>query len=191
MKLIIGLGNIGAEYQDTRHNLGFLCLDKWADTHKKRFSADKHYSYITRSGVVLIKPATYMNRSGLALSHAIQCWKPDEILAVYDDIELPLAELRIRSGGGDGGHNGVKSLLEVVSPDELKRIRIGIGKPQREDVTDHVLQPFLPSEKEEISKTIDLTAGFLDIFCRTNFHALLNEYSKWKKSYSGQIDPES
>ena len=191
MKLIIGLGNIGAEYHYTRHNVGFLCLDKWATSHKRKFSNDKLYSYASYPDAVLIKPATYMNRSGLALDHALKRWKPDEVLAVYDDIELPLAELRIRNGGGDGGHNGVKSLLDVVASDDLKRIRVGIGKPEQQDVTDYVLLPFEPVEAVQIAKTSELVAGFLDIFCRSNFNALLNEYSKWKKSYSGQNAPES
>lgn len=191
MKLIIGLGNIGAEYQNTRHNIGFLCLDKWAASHKKRFSEDKLFSCVKLGDTVLIKPGTYMNRSGLALKDAMKRWSPDEILAVYDDLELPLAEIRIRNGGGDGGHNGVKSLLEVLPPDSIKRIRIGIGKPEQQDITDYVLAPFLTQEVEEITKAVELAAGFLDTFCRSDFNALLNEYSKWKKSYSGRKDPES
>ncbi len=191
MKLIIGLGNIGAEYQNTRHNLGFLCLDKWAATRKKKFTGDKLFSYINHSGTVLIKPCTYMNRSGMALREAMRRWTFDEVLAVYDDIELAPAELRIRSGGGDGGHNGVKSLLEVVSPDSLKRIRIGIGRSADQDVTDYVLEEIPTSQSEELNNAMIVAAGFLDTFVRSDFNALLNEYSKWKKSYSDANASES
>jgi PTH1 family peptidyl-tRNA hydrolase len=191
VKLIIGLGNIGAEYLNTRHNLGFRCLDRWAAIHKKKFAHDKLFSYLKLSETVMIKPSTFMNRSGMALREALRRWTFDDILVVYDDIELPAADLRIRNGGGDGGHNGVKSLLQVTSPEELKRIRIGIGRPEGLDVTDYVLEAIPASQSEELDRAINLVAGFLDIFAKTNFIVLLNEYSKWKKSYSEVSASES
>ncbi|MDZ4182998.1 MAG: aminoacyl-tRNA hydrolase, partial [Candidatus Cloacimonadaceae bacterium] len=146
MKLIIGLGNIGEDYSHTRHNVGFLCLDEWARARKKSFSADRDFDFIKLDQAVLLKPKTYINLSGMALKIALERWKASEVLVVYDDLELPLADLRIRSGGGDGGHNGMKSLSEVLPYDELKRIRVGIGRDTELDPADYVLRDFTVDE---------------------------------------------
>lgn len=184
MKLIIGLGNIGAEYVNTRHNVGFLCLDHWAAKHKYSFSHDTTFDFIKKSSVCCIKPNTYMNRSGLALSEAKRRWKISDYLVIHDDIELPLAKLRIRNGGGDGGHNGLKSLFDVQPPEDLKRIRVGIGRNEDEP-RDYVLDCFQDEERETLQTSLQKVTELIDIYIKHDFSAVLNQYSIWNKSYSG------
>lgn len=181
------MGNIGSEYVLSRHNAGFLSLTEWSEKHKLAFKHSKVFDFARFRDAYLIKPNTYMNRSGLALSEAIRKWKPEEVLVIHDDIELPLAKLRIRNGGGDGGHNGVKSLLEAVTPDSLKRIRIGIGRGN-DDPRDYVLDEFTPEDLKSLKPALTKVAEFVDIYISYGFHAVLNEYSKWNKSCSGELD---
>ncbi|MDP2172776.1 MAG: aminoacyl-tRNA hydrolase [Candidatus Cloacimonadaceae bacterium] len=185
MKLIIGLGNIGEKYYATRHNVGFLCLDEWARLRKKSFSAELEYDFIKLEKAVLIKPKTFMNLSGKALQAARERWKIDQVLVIYDDIELPLADLRIRNGGGDGGHNGMKSLGEILPYDELKRIRFGIGRDAELCPADFVLQDFNEDELIALKPMITRAGKFIDTYIKYDFSTMLDEYSKWKKSYSG------
>lgn len=189
MKLIVGLGNIGDQYHDTRHNVGFLCLDKWAAKRNKSFHGDRLFDYCQIGDTVLIKPNTYMNLSGDALNTALRRWPTDQVLVVYDDIEIPLADLRIRAGGGDGGHNGMKSLFTVMAPSALKRIRVGIGRDEAAVVSDYVLQSFTEDENKAMEPILKKVVEFIDVFVKYDFSMMLNEYSKWKKSYSGAKKP--
>lgn len=189
MKLVIGLGNPSKEYQNTRHNIGFVCLDRWAAKQGKSFGKEKHYEYLCVSGAVLMKPSTYMNRSGIALKAALQKWQISDTLVVYDDLELEPALIRIRRGGGDGGHNGMKSLFSIMPPDSLKRIRIGIGRDPEMDAADYVLQKMPDEQWELFNPSLDLAVKFVDTYIRYDFDTMLNEYSKWKKSYSEVKDP--
>ncbi len=184
MKLVIGLGNPTSEYEKTRHNLGFMCLDKWAVKHNKNWTTGKNFAYITTRSTVLMKPATYMNCSGMALQEAMQKWKASDTLVVYDDLELEPAQIRIRNGGGDGGHNGIASLFTALAPDQLKRIRIGIGKDETKSMSEYVLSEFSDSELEQLKPVIELAVRFVDTFIKYDFNQVLNEYSRWKKSYS-------
>lgn len=185
MKLIIGLGNPTAEYKNTRHNIGFMCLDLWAQKHGKSFAHERLFDSIKLREAVLIKPNTYMNCSGDALKEALSRWKISDILVIHDDLELEPAQLRIRNGGGDGGHNGMKSLFLVTPPSELKRIRIGIGRNITGQVSDFVLSEITDSEMELLTPVMQLSCRFLDTYIKYDFNQVLNEYSKWKKSYSG------
>ena len=125
-----------------------------------------------------------MNLSGNALKAAMLKWKIEETMVLHDDIELPRAQLRVRSGGGDGGHNGLKSLFEVLPPADIKRIRIGIGRHPVFPAEKYVLDEFEPDEFAEYDDTLDLVCRFVDAFVRSDFKTVLNEYSTWKKSYS-------
>lgn len=185
MRLILGLGNPGKEYANTRHNLGFLVLDQLAEDLGCRFGKDSLFDFCKFRDTVLIKPSTYMNLSGRALKEAMMRWKAEEVLTVYDDLELPPAELRIRTGGGDGGHNGVKSLIECIPPADLKRIRIGIGRNQDDSSRDYVLSDIEVGEQELFSQSIQLACKLLKTYIKADFRTMLDEYSKHKKSYSG------
>lgn len=185
MNLVLALGNPGTKYENTRHNLGFIAVQRWADAHRLSFSHTELYDYLVFKEMAVIKPNTYMNLSGKALAHALTNWKIAETLIIHDDIELKATELRIRLGGGDGGHNGLKSLFEVLPPDELRRIRIGIGRSDIIPADKYVLQDFLPDELDSYSDSLKLVSSFLDTFSKNDFNKVLNDYSRWKKSYSG------
>lgn len=178
-------------YQNTRHNIGFICLDEWARSHKKAFKQDAMFAYTITPKAVLIKPLTWMNCSGQAAREALRRWDIDQSLVIYDDLELSAGSLRIRSTGSDGGHNGIKSLLEVISGNELKRFRLGIGKEENSNAKDYVLQAPTDEQMQAIQPAIHKAVEFLDIFINRDFTAVLNEYSKWKKSYSESSLSES
>jgi len=184
MKLILALGNYPPRYQYTRHNIGFVALDRWAESHKLSFSRGELYDALIFRQAVAIKPRTYMNLSGNALKAAMLKWNISDILVMHDDIELLPAQLRVRSGGGDGGHNGLKSLFEVMPPADLKRIRIGIGRHPVFPADRYVLEDFEPGELDAYQEPLNLVCKLLDTFIRTDFNSVLNDYSKWKKSYS-------
>lgn len=185
MNLVLALGNPTEKYRWTRHNIGFICVDRWAEKHKQSFSKGELYDHLVYRNAVVIKPNTYMNLSGNALKAAMLKWKIDEVLVVHDDIELDACQLRIRNGGGDGGHNGLKSLFEVLPPKELRRIRIGIGRSSDVPADVYVLENFESEELESYTESLKLVSGFLDTFSQYDFNQELNDYSKWKKSYSG------
>lgn len=182
MKLVIGLGNIGAEYEQTRHNIGFMCLDRFAAKHKLESKSARRYSYYRYKDCLLIKPKTYMNLSGEAYLSALSKYPDfDDMLVILDDIELPLGKIRIRTSGGDGGHNGLKSILSKVGDGNVPRLRIGIGRSLTMTPRDYVLDEFEPEEQETIDQVLSLTAGWLDLFVRFDLSKVLDEYSIWKK----------
>jgi PTH1 family peptidyl-tRNA hydrolase len=187
VKLILGLGNIGEKYQLSRHNAGFMCLDAWAAKRGLKFRHENLFDFLLHKGSCLIKPNTWMNRSGLALDEALRRWKPSQILAIYDDLELPLGVIRIRAGGGDGGHNGIRSLLGVLPADQIKRIRIGIDR-DNSDPRDYVLENFSSEELQKLQPVLEQTCEFMDVYINSDFSSLLNAYSVWKKSCSGDIE---
>jgi PTH1 family peptidyl-tRNA hydrolase len=161
LRLVVGLGNPGPKYANTRHNVGFLIVEKLAADagepfeHSKRWVAD-----VARfgQGNYLAKPQTYMNLSGEAVAkiahfHRIE---PAEILVIYDDIALPLGRLRIRPKGSAGGHNGMKSIIQHLGTDQFPRLRVGIGNADLPgEMVDHVLGKFLNSERSELEKAVE------------------------------------
>lgn len=179
------------KYQNTRHNMGFICLDEWARLKGKSFKQDKMFAYLQHPQAVLIKPLSWMNNSATAVREALRRWDIDQSLVIYDDLELPTGVLRLRSGGGDGGHNGIKSLLEVINGNDLKRIRIGIGRGDSTDAKDYVLQAPSLDQMPDLEAAISKAAELLDVYIHRDFTAMLNEYSKWKKSYSAENAVES
>ncbi len=135
MQLIVGLGNPGGEYKDTRHNIGFMVVEKLAKEIGKDTATweekDKFKSVVARAGdVLLVKPIIFMNNSGLAVSSIVQFYKlkPDDVWVIHDDIDLPLGKIRIRTGGGSAGHNGIESIIKELKSDAFVRFRMGIGR---------------------------------------------------------------
>lgn len=182
MKLIIGLGNIGKEYELTRHNVGFMCLSNFALSHDLKFKKAKSYNYTVYKDCIMMLPQTYMNASGEAYQAAVDKYKQfDDVLVVLDDIDLPMGEVRIRTSGGSGGHNGLKSILGQMDTLNVLRVRIGIGRPQKGTPRKHVLDNFDPDERVIIEKTLSNVTDWLDLYAKTDAKTMLDEYSKWKK----------
>jgi PTH1 family peptidyl-tRNA hydrolase len=159
-RLIVGLGNPGGEYADTRHNLGFRFVDRLAGELETTLAPQgKFHGIVGRHGNQwLLKPATFMNRSGLAVL-SLACFYrilPDEMLIVHDDLDLPPGGIRVRQGGGSGGHNGLKDLLAHLGSPDFWRLRLGIGHPgDRNEVIDYVLKAPRREERDSIDRAID------------------------------------
>lgn len=160
MKAIIGLGNPGKAYAKTRHNIGFMILDRVAETAGLSFKTEKKLKAETvkTADYILIKPQTFMNLSGQAVAPLISYYKiaSDDVLVVYDDLDLPPYQGRLRPNGGTGGHKGMVSLFDHLGDHPLKRLRIGIGHPQATmPVSDYVLKKFPKREQNELNQALD------------------------------------
>ncbi len=150
--LIVGLGNPGKQYEDTRHNVGFMVLDQLARAEGVEFqSVPKWQSHLAKlpGGTILLKPQTFMNLSGRAIQQILSFhkWPPAEMLVIYDDVALPLGSLRFREKGSAGGHNGMKSILQHLGSEEFARLKLGIGGSQPGEMVGHVLGKFSPDER--------------------------------------------
>lgn len=150
---VVGLGNPGPEYRGTRHNVGHRVLDHLARTLKKRWSREGASQMAKAEWrgetLYLLKPGSYMNVTGPAVERLRRHLRldPADLILVYDDIDLPLGKVRVRMKGSHGGHNGVRSVIESLGTDQLRRVKVGIGRPEgKDEVVDHVLSPFLPDE---------------------------------------------
>ncbi len=174
VKLLAGLGNPGEEYARTRHNVGFRVIDTLAERHAVKLDRRKFKSRVgegtLRSGnrrvrAVLLKPFTFMNLSGSALqatAHFFQV-RPEDIIVVYDDLDLPFGRIRIRERGGDGGHRGIRSILDALGDESFVRLRVGIGRPAVPmDPIDYVLQPFTEEERDRLPAVLDRAADALE-----------------------------
>jgi len=190
MKLIIGLGNPGRDYSHNRHNAGFLCINHLGRKHSIQVKKNKCQSQvgsgtIGNEEVVLVKPKTYMNRSGDAVSKLLKEYraKPQDTIVICDDINLPLGKMRIRPSGSTGGHNGLKSIIASIGSEDFPRIRIGIGRPTSEwdsrsdPVVDYVLGDFLPNELNAIKAAITRTAEAVECILFEGIAAAMNKYN--------------
>lgn len=183
MKIIVGLGNPGKEYVNTRHNIGFMFVDEVAKTNNLSFSLDKSKRAELATGtikgekVVLVKPITYMNLSGEALRLVMDYYKVgvEDIIVIHDDLDLPTGKLRIRANGSSGGHNGLKSIIANIKTQEFKRIKIGIDK--KGAVIDYVLGKFSKMELEEISKVLFNASNIIDDYLSDSFINLMSKYN--------------
>lgn len=170
MKLITGLGNVGDKYCFTRHNAGFMVLDKWAVDNNITFKEDKKLKcFIAKMGDnILIKPTTFMNLSGEAVRTVMDYYKIDikDVLIIYDDIALDLGRIRFRANGSDGGHNGIKSIIKHTGTKEFDRLKIGIGPQPNIPSENYVLQNFpkeqLTDLKNVLKQSIEAVEFYLD-----------------------------
>lgn len=185
MKIIIGLGNPGRQYEDTRHNAGFMVLDKFADKHgvdisKARFNALLGEVFVNGEKVVLVKPMTYMNNSGQAVGEVLNFYKPDleDIIVVVDDIEIELGMLRIRAKNGKGTHNGLKSIFAHLKTDDYAKMKLGVGKFKRDmDLADFVLARPSKEDNEIIDDLIDRAVDALDEFTASPIDIVMNKFN--------------
>lgn len=175
MKIVIGLGNPGVRYKDTRHNVGFKVLDVLAERLGVAFSQEKYGGLVARTTrrdapLLLVKPLTFMNNSGDCVARVVRYTEADlgDVLIVSDDVNLPLGKLRFRKGGSAGGHNGLKSIIERLGTDEFPRLRMGVGldKNGNDDLVQHVLGPFTIEEKmhrdEAVGRAVEAVLIYLD-----------------------------
>lgn len=184
-RLIIGLGNIGPKYHNTRHNAGFMVADKLAEIHSSPF-ADERYAAVSRfriknKQVVVIKPSTYMNLSGKAVTYYMDKEKIslENILVITDDIALETGQLRIRKKGGAGGHNGLQNIIDLIGSNEYARIRIGVGNNfSKGRQADFVLSPWENEEFETVNKCIIEAAKACESFVKSNIDLTMNQFNK-------------
>lgn len=165
MKMIVGLGNPGTGYKNNRHNIGFQCVELLAARHGLKFDVKRGKALAAvgalplQSGpvrVALVKPQAFMNVSGPSVQSLLQFYKIDlaDLLVLYDDLDLPLGAIRLRTAGGSGGHNGMKSIIQSLGSSEFARLRIGIDRPPgRMDPAAYVLQDFSPQQEEVMAQT--------------------------------------
>jgi len=158
-RLVVGLGNPGDEYAETRHNVGFMIVDRLARQESAPLRTEKKWNaeVAVAGKVMLCKPLSYMNLSGGPVSALSRFYKiePSEVLVVLDDVALPLGKLRFRKGGSAGGHNGLQSILEQLGTQEVPRLRVGIGAANERSLTGHVLGRFRAEERESLEASLD------------------------------------
>ncbi|MBE3594827.1 MAG: aminoacyl-tRNA hydrolase [Candidatus Carbobacillus altaicus] len=183
--LIVGLGNPGLQYEKTRHNIGFMVLDallKKADVLRRQEKFSAVFVEAALSGVrfLALYPQTYMNRSGEAVGQVMRWYHldPEAIMVVYDDLDLPLGRLRLRKSGSHGGHNGMRSVLQVVGHENIKRLKIGIGRPPAGwAVADYVLSPFLPDEQPLVLEATERAVAAIQLALTVSFEQAMNRYN--------------
>ena len=182
IRLIAGLGNPGAEYASTRHNIGFMVVDQLAAQFGSTWEkSTKWDALLAKCGdVFLTKPMSHMNRSGYPLLAIAQFYKidPNEILVVLDDMALPLGRLRLRLGGGSGGHNGLESVIVQFATEEIPRLRIGIGEAPAAGSVDYVLSRFFEVEKPIVRSTIDRAAEAVKCAIDNDLISAMNIFNK-------------
>jgi len=183
--LIVGLGNPGREYRGTRHNVGFMLLDHLAERLGMSFSRVESRSLVTKAEylenrLILVKPQTYMNLSGQAVSSLMRFYKValERLLVIYDDVDLPLGTLRLRPGGGSAGHNGMQSIIEKLGTQEFPRLRAGVSRPPgRMEAADYVLKDFSKDESELLQEVLSRGAEAVLAFVGEGIVAAMNQFN--------------
>lgn len=186
MRLILGIGNPGKKYKYNRHNVGFIVLDHLASLNSLSFTASKGDYYFARGSLrgndyQLIKPTTYVNNSGIAAKQALEKNKLDikDLLVIHDDVNLPHSEIRVKARGGDGGHNGLSSVLWHLMSDEFARIRIGIGSDfEKGDMADYVLSDFNDDEMKMLDNKFETLSTLINEFIAGGINVLLDANSR-------------
>ncbi len=183
--IVVGLGNSGTKYENTRHNAGFIAVDRLAQKLGARIDRIKYNSLVTtctigESKVLLMKPSTYMNNSGLAVVEAMNFYKikPENVIVLFDDISLDVGKMRIRRKGSDGGHNGIKNIIYLSGSDQFPRIKIGVGhKPEKWDLADWVLSRFSDDELKTLAETADNACDAVSLMISGQTDKAMNLYN--------------
>lgn len=184
MKLVVGLGNPGERYSRTRHNVGFDVLDQVARTNhastwQAKFDGQLAECMVENEKVLLLKPMTFMNRSGQAVRKLVDFYKLPlaDILLVCDDLNLPLGRLRVRRGGSSGGQNGLKDVFAHLGTDEVARLRVGIGSKGAMDAVDHVLAEFRPAERALVQDSVIDAGRAVESWCVHGIETAMNRFN--------------
>ncbi|MCU0552324.1 MAG: aminoacyl-tRNA hydrolase [Leptolyngbya sp. Prado105] len=186
-QLIVGLGNPGTKYENTRHNVGFLAIDRLAKLWQIGLSENKKFQGWFGEGrspagkIRLLKPTTYMNNSGQAIRAVVDWYKiaPEAVMVIYDDMDLPVGRLRLRLSGSAGGQNGMKSAIAHLGTQQFPRLRIGIGsaKSTEKDAVSHVLGTFAPNEKSAIDEVLNLTVSAVELSLKQGVEKAMSLYN--------------
>lgn len=181
MKLLVGLGNPGGQYEGNRHNIGFMALDAIARAHGITQFRSKHGGLLAEGNiggekVILLKPQTFMNRSGDSVQQVAQFYKlpPSDIIVLYDELDLAAGKVRVKIGGGNGGHNGLRSIDPQIGLD-YKRVRLGIGHPGKEFVTHHVLGDFAKADQAWLAPLLDAVGKHADMLVKGDDSGFMNK----------------
>lgn len=183
--MVVGLGNPGPEYEASRHNVGFRVVDTLAGRSGMALTCCRFRSLFAKGSlhgvqVLLVKPLTFMNDSGFAVSRWQQALRlePSRIIVVHDDLDLPTSQLRIKVGGGHGGHRGVRSVLETMGSADFLRVKVGIGRPQDgQDTVKHVLGSFEEREGDAIQGVVQRAADAVEVLLQESLEAAMNRYN--------------
>lgn len=196
MKIIVGLGNPGTQYQLTRHNIGFRILEAFASQiigteikWKKRFFAQMIQHQVEKQKIILAKPQTYMNLSGNAVERILSYYNitSSQLLIIYDDIDLPLGRMRIRLKGSSGGHRGIESIIQSLGTEDFPRLRIGIRNEvllQHSDYSSFVLSPFLPEEEVILENVLERVVDAITDILDNGYDAAMRKYNQSEKQSS-------
>lgn len=182
VRMVVGLGNPGSEYDQTRHNIGFELVDRLARAGGATWAKERKWeSAVAKSGdLILVKPLTYMNLSGHAVQRVGSFHKipPTQMLVVYDDADLPLGALRLRQDGSAGGHNGIKSLISTLGTDRFPRLKIGIGRSENGGMVGHVLGRFGEDERPEVEKTLARAEDAVNCVLASGLEAAMSRFNQ-------------
>ncbi len=183
MKLIVGLGNPGKEYENTRHNVGFLAVDNYANinnlTAKEKFNGLYYEKLVNNEKVILLKPLSYMNLSGSVVRKYAEYFKieVDDILIIYDDMDFETGEFKIKPSGSSAGHNGINDIIMNLNTENIKRMRIGISRKKTNKIN-YVIGRISKKEKELLNKVIKISGKVIDDFITMDYNDLMNKYNK-------------
>ena len=182
MNILVGLGNPGRKYSDTKHNFGFWVLNRFTEKRSLKFQAGKgDYLLVKSNDIALVKPTTYMNNSGVAVADYCRYFQntPEELLVVYDDIDLPLGTLRFKPNGGSGGHKGMESIIYQLESEDFNRLRIGISAENEMGPSErYVLSPFPKDWKEKINEMIEKACDGIDYFLTHDMKETMNKFNE-------------
>lgn len=182
MKLVVGLGNPGKKYSKTKHNIGFISIDHYSTKHNLKLKKERKFNgkSLKISDLVLLKPHTFMNNSGLSIKAVMDYYNIDikDILVIYDDLDLPLGKTRLREKGSAGGHNGIKSIISHLKTDEFKRVRVGIDKNPLIETKNYVLGSFSKKEQDIMAPIyIEITEIIEDFNNDKEFTHIMTKYN--------------
>lgn len=188
VKMIVGLGNPGSKYEKTKHNIGFMAIDNIVKNLDVTFTDDKNFkaqigsTFINHEKVYFVKPTTFMNNSGIAVKALLTYYNIDitDLIVIYDDLDMEVSKLRLRSKGSAGGHNGIKSIIAHIGTQEFNRIKVGIGRPLKGmTVISHVMGQFNTEDNIAISLTLDRVVNAV------NFYLQENDFEKTMQKFNG------
>jgi len=189
LKLIVGLGNPGKEYENTRHNIGFMVIDNYLKNEKFKTKFNGMYlkKVINNEEVIFLKPLSYMNLSGEVVKKYVNYFKINlsDLLIISDDLDMPCFKIKLKYKGSSGGHNGLKNIIQNINTEEFKRLKIGISNNLNNDTKSYVLSKFNQEELEKLHKKFEITNNIINDFINLDFEKVMSKYneSRWCYEY--------